>query len=169
MDALTFALAAGWYDESLGLLSIPSGVTIVGILSAGTGTGVFLDAYAPYWPREADALVLRHSDEAGSRWIQPQGFLDNLRSRCRRVECFHFGQHANGRKRDVNDLWREGLLTRAAIIDLLAEVGWAMEDCKFASPQVATNEAPAAGGEGNALWNLTPPSSEKIATEATTI
>ncbi len=137
-DVCTLPLALGWFDLTLGLLRIPPAVALVGILGAGAGTKTFLDAYRPFWPRDAAALVLRDGDKAGDKWKERGGFLDALRARCSRVECLHFGTGTNGKRRDVNDAWRDRTLNRDVFDAMLVSIGWTLRDAETAPPRNAT-------------------------------
>jgi len=111
-DVCTLPLALGWFDNELHVLRIPPTVALVGIAGASGGPGELLDAYRFCWPRELRVLVLRDSDRAGAKWVAPGGFLDSLRARCAEVASCHFGANRDGSRRDVNDAFAAGVLTR---------------------------------------------------------
>lgn len=125
-DALSFALAAGWLgDEKRGL---PQGVAAIGLRGVSSWQDFFA-AFAPYWPRGVDVLVLRDADQAGARWLVD--FLPALRVRCGRVESVTLG----GCK-DANAALCAGLLNRESCNDLLGVVGWTLAKAESAGPQV---------------------------------
>lgn len=135
-DALTLPVVAGWFDVDLGLLRLPPALAIVGVLGA-SGTDVFLKSYARFWPRDVCVLVLRDGDKAGGRWAEAGGIVDQLKTRSARVASLHFGKKPGGKRRDVNDLYRDGCLDRSAFDDLLGEVGWALAQLESAEPRAA--------------------------------
>jgi len=119
-DALTFAFAAGWLGEGC---RWPDGACVIGLRGDASSTA-FLDAYRPFWPREAGCLLLPDGDASGSRWHEGADcFADRLANICRKVAVVRCAQG-----KDFNDAYRSGNITAEQIAELLASHGMALEE-----------------------------------------
>lgn len=111
-DALTFAFAAGWLGEGC---VWPAGVAVIGIRGA-TGYNTFLRHYLPYWPANANCLLLPDADAAGQKWhAGDRCFAQRLRQVCQKLSVVTFEPH-----KDFNDLYREGKVTPDQVAEIIA-------------------------------------------------
>lgn len=114
-DAVTLPLAASWLGEGS---KWPEGVCVVGIRGA-SGTNTFMKHYSPFWPKDANCLLLPDNDVSGSKWFEgAEPFADRLSQLCKKVavvKCEGF--------KDFNDLYRAQQITPDQIGALLASHG----------------------------------------------
>jgi hypothetical protein len=123
-DAVTIIVLMEWIDET-GILTVPKGLAIVGIRSEGRGgTDAFLRWYQHWHPRAA--ILLADADATGSSWFESTDrrscFAEQLERRGMRVLA-RAPRPQEGVK-DVNDLYRAGLLHRGHIQEMLDEAGF---------------------------------------------
>lgn len=128
-DALSLALAAQWIGADK--RGLPPAVAIIGLRGVGSWR-LFIDAFAPYWPRGVDVLVMRDADDSGERWRRD--FLPALGPRCGVVKSVTI----EGCK-DANDALRAGSLDREAVDELLAVVGRTLAAVESTSPRRLSN------------------------------
>ncbi len=123
-DALTVVITMDWINEN-GFLTIPQGLAIVGIRSEGRGgTDAFLRWYAHWSPRAA--ILLADADATGATWFASADgrpcFAEQLEKRGIRI-IPKAPKKRDGIK-DINDLYRAGLLHPCHIEAMLAEAGF---------------------------------------------
>lgn len=150
-DALTVVIAMDWIND-VGILTIPEKLAVVGIRSEGRGgTDAFLRWYQHWNPRSA--ILLADADATGATWFSPTDnrpcFAEQLEQRGIRVlartptrTAQSKDEHAFRSKtsplgpetptpkigfKDVNDLYRAGLLQPHHISDMLTEAGFSMK------------------------------------------
>ncbi len=126
-DAITLVITMDWIDTT-GLLTIPEGLAIVGIRSEGRGgTDAFLRWY-PHWKPRA-AILLADADATGASWFASTDrrpcFAHQLEQRGINVLARAPRQHEG--IKDVNDLYRAGLLQPCHIEAMLTEAGFTMK------------------------------------------
>ncbi len=150
-DALTLIVAMGWINAA-GFLIIPKGLAIVGIRSEGRGgTDAFLRWYRHWTPQSA--LLLADADATGANWFASTDrrpcFAEQLERRgikvLARAPRQDFCGSTNDENlpktslrpaktplqkkpvKDVNDLFRAGLLHPYHIEAMLAEAGFPLK------------------------------------------
>lgn len=126
-DAITIVALMEWIDET-GMLTVPEGLAIVGIRGEGPGgTDAFLRWYN-HW-QSTSAILLADADSTGSRWFESTDrrpcFAEQLERRGMRI--LGKAPKPNEELKDVNDLYRAGLLHRSHIEQMLTEAGFSME------------------------------------------
>jgi hypothetical protein len=115
-DIVSFALAAGWLGDGCVL---PQGVGLIGVRGVDT-SDVFLRYYKPFWPRQADCLVIADNDKTGKKWYTgPNNFCSKLKPLCRKISVVHCAAEA----KDFNDLYRRKLVGPEDITELLKSHG----------------------------------------------
>ena len=122
-DAITIVVLMDWINES-GILTIPDGLAIVGIRGESKGgTDAFLRWYSHWRPKAA--ILLADADATGNSWFQ-SGDRDCLEKQLKRRGIRVRGKAPKARDgiKDVNDLYRAGLLKSGHIEQLLTEVGF---------------------------------------------
>jgi hypothetical protein len=123
-DALTIVVAMNWIDKN-GFLTIPQGIAVVGIRSEGRGgTDAFLRWYHHWHPRSA--ILLADADATGSSWFESTDrrpcFAEQLERRG--MQVLARAPRLQEGVKDVNDLYRAGLLHRSHIDEMLKEAGF---------------------------------------------
>lgn len=123
-DAITVIVLMDWIDET-GILTVPKGLAVVGIRSEGRGgTDAFLRWYHHWHPRSA--ILLADADATGSSWFESTDrrpcFAEQLERRGMQVLA-RAPRPQKGVK-DVNDLYRAGLLHRSHIDEILGDAGF---------------------------------------------
>ena len=64
------------------------------------------------------AFTIGDADAAGKTWLEPGGFVEQLRPRCKRVWCF---LPAIAGMKDFNDLHKARLITREQMLETLRD------------------------------------------------
>lgn len=123
-DALTVVIAMNWIDPT-GILCIPPRLAVVGIRGEGRGgTDSFLRWYS-HWDPES-AILIADADSTGDSWFSSKDhrpcFAEQLEKKGMRVLA-RAPKPRDGLK-DVNDLYRTGLLHRSHIEEMLDEAGF---------------------------------------------
>ena len=150
-DALTVVIAMDWIDAN-GILTIPKGLAIVGIRSEGRGgTDAFLRRYRHWKPRAA--ILIADADATGASWfsstdsrpcfaeqLEQRGIRVLARAPKRSAQCKD--EHELSQKtslippetpapkncmKDVNDLYRAGILQPHHIHEMLTDAGFSMK------------------------------------------
>jgi hypothetical protein len=126
-DALTVLIAADWIDET-GRIRMPKGVAVVGIRGEGRGgTDAFFRWYA-HWPLR-NAILVADADATGATWFASPDhrpcFAEQLEKRG--VKVVPRAPKKRDGIKDINDLYRAGLLHASHIAELLANAGHSKE------------------------------------------
>ncbi len=126
-DAITIVVLMDWIDET-GILTVPKGLEIVGIRGESRGgTDAFLRWYNHWRPKAA--ILLADADATGNSWFQSTGNRDCFSEQLKRrgIRVIEKAPKARAGIKDVNDLYRAGLLESGHIAQLLTEAGFPMK------------------------------------------